>query len=366
MRVLHVIDSLSVGGAETLLTDLCTHWAGSAIETEVYTLRGGGPLEARLLQAGVALHVAGGDSVYSPTHIWRLARFLRRRQFDIIHVHLYPAQLWVCLSERLARTGIPIITTEHSTSNRRRTSWFRWLDRPMYREFAAIAAISDATRNALAAHIGKDVPLIHVVPNGVDGKRFEFSGTRRNKSANENPVVLCIGNLTQVKDQATIIRAIAKIDGVRLLLAGDGPLRGKLEALASQLGVSSRVEFLGVRQDIPQLIANSDLYVQSSIWEGFCLAAVEAMCGRLPCIVSRNSGLQEVVGEAGAYFEPGNDDQLASTIRVLSRNLEEREEMANRGLVQAAKFTLQACGEAYERLYQDTIRLSFGTGDQRL
>jgi len=236
----------------------------------------------------------------------------------------------------------------------------------MYREFAAIAAISEATRSALTAHIGENAPTIRVVPNGVDGGRFEFSGKRRSEPATDGLVILCIGSLTRVKDQATIIRAIAKIDGARLLLAGDGPLRLELEALALRLGVGSRVDFLGVREDIPQLVANADLYVQSSIWEGFCLAVVEAMCGRVPCIVSCNSGLQEVVGDAGIYFQPGNDDQLASAIRALSRNAEERAAIINRGVVQAARFTLRACGEAYERLYGDTIRLLSNTDGRRI
>lgn len=366
MTVLHVIDSLDVGGAETLLTGLCALWAGSAIETEVYVLRGGGLLEDRLRQAGVTLHVAGRGSVYSPIHIWRLARFLRRHPFHIIHVHLYPAQLWVCLAVRLARLRTPVVTTEHSTSNRRRTGLLRWLDRRMYGEFAAIAAISDATRRALAAHIGEETRIIRVVPNGVDPGRFRFSGTRQGVASSDGPVVLCVGSLTRVKDQATIIRAIAKIDRAKLLLAGDGPLRGELEALASELGVASRVEFLGVRQDIPELIASSDLYVQSSIFEGFCLAAVEAMCGRLPCIVARNSGLQEVAGAAGLYFEPGNDDELASAIRALARDPDERAAMADRGVAQAARFTLRACSEAYERLYRETIRLFSPIGNGRI
>ena len=360
MKVLHIIDSLDVGGAETLLTGLCALWAGSAIETEVYALRGGGVLEARLHQAGVTVTSAGEGSVYSPIHIFRLARFLRLHQFDIVHVHLYPAQIWACLAVRLSGVRTTIITTEHSTSNRRRKGAFRGLDRWMYRQFAAIAAISDATQNALAAHIGEDAPAIYVVPNGVDGKRFEISGKRRIRSENDSLVVLCIGSLTHVKDQATIIRAIAKVGHVRLRLAGDGPLLHELKALASQLGVASRVEFLGVRLDIPQLVEDADLYVQSSTWEGFCLAAVEAMCGQLPCIVSRNSGLQEVVGQAGVYFEPGNDAELAASILALSKDPKEREAMAERGAVQATKFTLQACCDAYERLYQNTFRLSSG------
>jgi glycosyltransferase involved in cell wall biosynthesis len=159
-----------------------------------------------------------------------------------------------------------------------------------------------------------------------------------------------------VKDQATVIRAIACVEGIRLRLAGDGTLRKELEALARQLGVQSRVEFLGVRHDIPELIANADLYIQPSIREGYCLAAVEAMCGGLPCIAAGNSGLQEVVGLAGLFYEPGNAQELASAIRLLAADPVRRAEMARLSVQQAARFTLQACSAGYANFYQEIIQ----------
>jgi glycosyltransferase involved in cell wall biosynthesis len=326
-------------------------------------LRSGGTLEADARNAGVTLYAGGGGSVYSPLHVLRLARFLSSRQFDIIHVHLYPAQLWVCLARSLSGSNTPIVTTEHSTSNRRRTAFFRTLDRWMYRQFAAIAAISGATRDALLAHIGNGMPTIRVVPNGVDASRFESGRPSECEPKARALVILSTGSLTRVKDQATLIRAIVQIEGAKLVLAGDGPMRGELEALASSLGVRSHVEFLGIRRDIPQLIAKADLYVQASLWEGFCLAVVEAMCGGLPCIASRNSGLQEIVGPAGMYYEPGNADDLASAIRNLSGDPAKRAEMSAKSLDRASMFTLQACCAAYEDFYRDAIqRVSRGAG----
>ena len=233
---------------------------------------------------------------------------------------------------------------------------FRWLDRWMYGRFAGIASNSEATRKALSVHINAEAQMMRVIPNGVDATRFESRLPRPREPKTTELVILSIGRLTGVKDQATVIRAIAQVEGARLMLAGDGPLRGELEALASQLGVQSRVEFLGIRNDIPQLVAESDLYVQSSRWEGFCLAVVEAMCGGLPCIVSRNAGLQEVVGQAGTYFEPGNAQELASAIRILSGDPSRRAALAEHSARRASRFTLQACGAAYEDLYREAIQ----------
>ena len=339
-----------------LVTELCAAMRQTGETAELYCLVGGGPLTPNATDAGVAVHLANAGSVYSPRQVLHLARFLRSHHFDVIHVHLYPAQLWVCLASICSGRSIPIVTTEHSTSNGRRTPWFRIPDRWMYRRFAAIAGISQATLDALLAHIGPDVPLTRVVLNGIDPTRFQPRRPRTAASRTSDLTVLSIGSLTAVKDHATLIRAVALVDGVRLTLAGDGPLRTELEELSVQLGIRSRVEFLGVRRDIPELISTADIYVQASKWEGFCLAAVEAMCGGLPCIASRNSGLQEVVGEAGLYFEPGNVDELAATIRSLCANPPQRAAMADLSVGQAGKFTLQACCDAYRALYCDAIQ----------
>jgi glycosyltransferase involved in cell wall biosynthesis len=264
--------------------------------------------------------------------------------------------MWVCLASWLAGCTTPIVTTEHGAFNRRRTWLFRWMDRPMYRRFTAIAAISDVSRNSLLAHLGSMLQKVHVVLNGVDANRFEFHPQQSREPKTAKLVILSTGSLIRLKDQATAIRAIARIDGAKLMLAGDGPLRNELETLASRLGVRSRVEFLGVRKDIPQLIASADLYVQTSLREGFCLAVVEAMCGGLPCIVSRNEGLSEIVGPAGVYFEPGNVDELASAIRLLSGDPRRRAELAQRGVDRASRYTLAACYARYEDFYRTVIQ----------
>jgi glycosyltransferase involved in cell wall biosynthesis len=348
MRILHVIDSLGIGGAETLVLALCSAWRSQGVDVEVYALRGGS-LEADARAAGIPVHVEGCGSVYSPLHVLRLVRFMRTRHFDVIHVHLYPAQLWVCLASRLAGWKTPMVTTEHSSRNRRRSALFRPLDRWMYRQFAGIAAISLSTLASLNSHLGYKLRTGAVIPNGIDETRFQRSAAHSGNGA--LPTLLIIGSLTPVKDQATAIRAMTNIKEGRLVIAGDGPLRSALEALARRLAVHERVRFLGVRRDIAQLIATSDIYVQTSRWEGFCLAVVEAMCGGLPCVVSRVPGLEEVVGHAGVYYEPGDADQLASAIRSLLQQPESRKVLAARGIERAKGFTLQACRIRYDALY---------------
>jgi glycosyltransferase involved in cell wall biosynthesis len=355
MKILHVIDSLNIGGAEVLVSGLSAASQALDDDVEIYALQAGGPLEAVAAEAGIPVHSAANGSVYSPVHILRLARFLRSRRFDVIHSHLYPAQLWAPLAALISRCATPIVTTEHSASNHRRSFFFfKWPDRWMYRRYTGIAAISDATRDALIAYAGKTLPEVRVIRNGIDTTRFE-PRLREGHSPNAPLIILSVGRLAPLKDQQTIIRAVAMVDGVKLVLVGDGPQRREHEELAARLNAQSRVEFLGIRTDVPQLIANADIYVQASLHEGFCIAAAEAMCGGLPCIAARNSGLEEVMGDAGLFFEPGDAEGLAAAIRRLAEDPALRDELSRRGIAQTAKFTLAACHANYDTFYRDMM-----------
>jgi glycosyltransferase involved in cell wall biosynthesis len=350
MKILHVLDSLNIGGAETLVLALCAEWKRLGVDVELYALRGG-PLAEDARLAGIPVHIGGCGSIYSPLHILWLARFVRSRHFDIIHVHLYPAQLWAPLAARLAGWKVPLVATEHSIHNRRRTALFRPLDCWMYRQFTVTAAISEAARSSLARHLGDTQYRSVVIPNGIDETRFQDTGPP-SLDPGTNPTLLIVGSLTQVKDQATAIRAMAGIEDAKLVIVGDGPKRRELEALTRQLGLQGRVHFLGVRRDIARLIAAADIYLQTSRWESFCLAVVEAMCGGLPCVVSRVPGLEEIVGSAGLYYEPGDERGLASAIRFLLDRPEFRRTLSERGVRRAKDFTLPVCRSRYEALYR--------------
>jgi glycosyltransferase involved in cell wall biosynthesis len=222
----------------------------------------------------------------------------------------------------------------------------------MFRQFAAIAAISEATRQALADHTGRDPRSLSVVLNGVDERQFGSIAKRAAEVSLADPKILTVGSLTTVKDQATAIRAVALLENGRISIVGEGPQRGALEALAAELGVRERVQFLGIRLDIPQLIAAADIYVQTSRWEGFCLAVVEALAGGLPCVASRVAGLQEVIGPAALFFEAGNARELAACLRTLCDSQEQRSALAALGIERARKFSLSACAVGYENLYK--------------
>lgn len=360
MKVLQVINSLGIGGAEVLLKDLVPILQKRGIEVDLAILNSTGSyLEYELKKMGISFLPSARSSLYSPCHVSWLSRHLQ--YYNIVHSHLFPSQLWVAMASRLSNAKTKLITTEHSTYNRRRKSWFRPLDKFMYNSYQSIACISSATASALINWIPDITEKVTIVPNGINLERFR---TARAASRNEIiqdincTVILSIGRLQPQKDHATTLRAIAKVPEAQLVLVGDGEMRKHLERLASDLGIANRVHFLGNRQDIPELIKMSDIFVQSSYWEGFGIAALESMAGGLPVIASNVPGLNNIIEGAGLLFPPGDSDALAKAISLLISSPELRNKLSKAGLEKASFFSIEHTADLYIDLYQRYVRNS--------
>ncbi len=296
-------------------------------------------------------------SVYSPLHIWALQKHLRKFKYDVVHVHLFPAQLWAACGARLARSPIPLVTTEHSTHARRRTHVYRGIDRWMYGRYRQIASISPATTASIVAWLPEVRNKVTECPNGINVDAFASARTPGKQalfSVPENtPVIACVGSLESVKGHETLLRAVSLIPEAVLVLAGDGPLWGQLHALAEELGIASRVRFLGKRMDVPQILKAADLYVQPSQWEGFGIAVLEAMAAAKPILASNVPGLAHVIGNAGLLFPVGDADQLAQRITMLLADKALRQQLADSAQQRARTFGLNKTLDCYEKLYRD-------------
>ena len=359
MKVLHIINNLQVGGAEVLLKNLAPRLREQGIEAEIAVLgHVESYIEKELAAQGFTVTSDIQASVYSARHIFPLMR--RLRDFDVVHVHLFPAQLWTAAAKRLSRSPIPLLTTEHGTHNRRRKAWFRPLDRWMYAQYGTIVCASDAIADSLTAWVPQCARQVSVITNGIPLGRFSNVGEIENGDlplVGPGPVVLSVGRLAPEKDQETLVRAMALVPDAHLILVGVGPLRQELGAIASSVGVADRVHFLGARQDVPELIQRADVYVQPSKWEGFGIAAVEAMAGGTPVVVSHIPGLSDVVGDAGVLFPAGDHRRLADSLKQLLQDPEQRRILAEKGRLRARLFSIENTARKYTALYR-----SLGTG----
>jgi glycosyltransferase involved in cell wall biosynthesis len=342
-----------------MLADLCLCWKRNGLSPEIFILRDGDPTyRTRLEDAGIPVTASPRSSLLSPMHAQDLSKIISGKQFDLLHVHLFPAQLWAAMALRLTPDAPPAITTEHNTWNRRRDhSWCRPIDRWTYSMFRMTVCIGDSTKESLEAWLSPAVYPMCVVANGIDIARFQRDATPAPlpDAAQGHPIILCVGSLTDRKDQETLVRAVAEVDSVHVLLAGDGPLRHRIEQLAQELHVDKRVHFLGIRHDVPELIASASLYVQPSRVDGFCIAALEAMAGGLTVIASDIPGLRDLVGNCGILFSAGDYRQLAGCIRRLLLDSGLSMQLSQRGLNRARQFSIDKTAAEYQSIFEATV-----------
>ena len=354
MKVLHVINSLILAGVEVLLAEMLPRFRSRGVEVSVAVLKPlDSPLEHRLLAAAIPFLPNPHKRIYSPEHIFFLAA--QMKQYDVVQSYLFPAQLWVALAAALARSRVPLVTTEQSTQNRRRAWWYRPMDRWMYGRYQAIACNSQATADSLVRWVPGVAPRVSVIPNGVPLDRFRTAEPLRRCDVLPDdgaPLLVFTARLEPAKDHATLLRALAKVPRARLLLVGDGELKASLEALAASQGIRDRVHFLGRRADVSNLLKMADLYVHSSHWEGFGIAAVEAMAAGLPVIASDVPGLAEVVGKAGVLFPSGDSEALAAHITSLLSSPSRRRELAAAGQLRAQEFSIDRSVDEYLEIYR--------------
>lgn len=317
MRIVHVINSLATAGAERLLVDMACRMRQAGHEVEVVALFGEKTaFSEEMERAGIPVHLLRTGK-FNPFCSWRLRRFVRCA--DVVHVHLWPAQLWAAWACRMARSRALLVTTEHSTYNVRcRFRLTTWFDRRMYAAYDGITCISPATYRFMEERTcGKG--RLCMVPNGIDTARFKNVNGERKELLPELPegvrVVMQVGRFCPEKNQACLIRALAHLPAdVHAVFVGDGPELPHGRRLASEVGVDDRVHFLGIRSDVPQLLSVADVVAMPSKWEGFGLAAVEAMATGRPVVASRVQGLAEVVGNEECLFPVDDDAALAQIL----------------------------------------------------
>ena len=261
MRILHVITSLRTGGAERLMVDMLPRMKAKGHEVDLCVFDGvRTPFYEELGSKGVRV-IPLGHSVYSLVNLFKLIPLMRG--YDIVHSHNTACQYFVAIASFFSKCKI--YTTEHNTSNRRRNVWWRMLDRWMYRRYDKVVCISELTKKNLIQHIGSSFEdKCVIIYNGIDLKTFV--GISSSPITNEKKVLM-VSAFREQKDQKTLIKAMKDLPSNYVLeLAGGGEehLIDDCKQLVHELQLDGRVEFLGVRTDIPALLSMANVVVLSS------------------------------------------------------------------------------------------------------
>lgn len=357
MRVLHLIDSLILAGAEALVKDMVPRMRARGLDVTVAVLKDlDSPFEQELRRLTIPFLPTARGGLYSPAHLLTLQKHIPR--FDIVHVYLFPAQLFAPLGQVLARSHVPLVLSEGTPHHRRRKKWLHPLEMWMYERYAAVACASDGIATSLREWLPRIDSRISVINNGIDVEKFEQAKPRSRASLGLNGgkcLLLYVASFQPRKDHANLLRAMAKLPNAELLLVGDGDLRPSAERLAQELGIAKHIHFLGRRKDIPELLKTADIYVHPPVFEGFGIAAAEAMAAGKPIVATNVPGLAQVVGGAGILVPPSNPEALATQISVLMKSREHQGQLAQLASQRARTFSIDSTVDAYIRLYRSVM-----------
>ena len=344
MKILHVITSLEIGGAQRLLSDLLPLQSKNEDVSLLVYERVHNSFEQKVIEANVKIISLDEHNFYNPIVILTMRNTFK--EYDIVHAHLFPTVWWASLAAR--GLNVKMVYTEHSTSNSRRSKWFlRPVEQFMYARYNKIISISQQAQDELCSWLQSNDNRFLVIYNGVDTERFASI-----KKQVIPKSLIMVSRFASSKDQETAIRAMLHIDSESTLrFVGDGENLEHCKHVAAKLGLSKRVQFLGARLDVAELVAESYIGIQSSNWEGFGLTAVEIMaCGK-PVVASNVEGLMQVVKNAGEIFKKGCAEELSKCVNHLLNDEIYYKKVSIRCLKRAKEFDIYKMADEYELVY---------------
>jgi glycosyltransferase involved in cell wall biosynthesis len=357
-RVVHVVVAGDIGGAERLLVDLASYPDASRAEHSIALMTPNRGLARLFTDAGLSVHDRGNVRENPLAYLWRslgpsdtawVEGVIREEGAAVAHLHTFASHVVGTRAAR--RAGVPVIRTEHHIAYFTDPScapFTRW----SLRRVDASVAISEYVARFVKETMGPIGAASYVVRNGVDTAYFAPRPTERSDADPFTFVVAC--RLEAWKGVDLVVRAIALVDGARLVVVGDGAERARLEAMARDLGVADRVVFAGYVRDPREQIAAADVAVNSSKDEPLGLSILEALAMGKPVVAFSGGGVPEIVhhGETGWLVRERTVEALAEKLREAARDRGRAAAMGERG----RRFAVGECDvrvmcEGYGRVY---------------
>jgi glycosyltransferase involved in cell wall biosynthesis len=312
-RILHVIDSLHLGGAQEVVMNLATCGDRNAFHHEVATMHGRGVYWDRMRDFGIPLHSLSSHKLF-PWYALSLPALLARGHFDVLHCHLVASNIFAKPVGALSRVPV-IINHDHTNDDYRASQRVRLALDTFANRFAThLIAVSDSCRQFLISREGIPADKITLVQNAIDLTRFSKAcGTREEaRKSLRLPaaarVVAGVGRLNPQKN-FTLFLKVAEVVAARhpeaiFVIAGEGPEEAKLRGQARASGLGERVRFVGYVADTRLVYLAADILLMPSLFEGLPMTLLEAMAMEVPVVASALDGIGEVV-------EDGVDGLLA-------------------------------------------------------
>jgi len=369
IRVLQLITSLERGGAENHLLALLTHADRQAFSVEAAVLSGEGELVPIFRQASISVHLLKSRSRFDPLALARLVRLLHEGHFDILHSHLFRADIYASLAvARLGEYRPLLVSTRHNDDRFFLNPFVGLVHYGVSARQDLIIAISDHIARFTVSRGVRHPERVRRVYHGLEPPvtaALEREGQHIRQELGIGPGAFLVGNVGRLalqKGQRHLIAAmpllLERVPQARAIIAGGGDLEDYLRALASEIGVAEQVHVLGPRKDVPALMHAIDVFVMPSIWEGFGLVLLEAMAAGRPIVASRVATIPEVVadGETGLLVPAGDPLALAEALAELAGQPEKASRFGEAGRERLRRqFSVEKMVGDTELLYRELL-----------
>lgn len=368
-RILHVIDHLGSGGAQTVLLYLLKYRDTTRFEYTVASLHGRGPMAAELESIGVRV-VSLSAHKWPPGYLLALPRLLRSGQFDLVHFHLFGSN-WIAKPIAWLMGCRALFSHDHCNDTMRDNTFFLMVDHFTNQLSTRILAVSISVTKFLRDRENIPDARLEYFPNGADVAAFPPATAEARKAARalwhlppDAFLIGGVGRLVAQKDFSTFLGIAAQIHeqqpDVHFVIFGDGPEEAELKQKARSLGLENRVTFAGFVTGRTAIYAALDLLLLTSRYEGTPMVLLEAMLSQVPIVASAVDGTTEILrdGESALFFPPGDPGAGATALRTLLHDPAQRTRLADKARRDAIEhFNAEKQMKRLESLYDHALAL---------
>ena len=346
------------GGAEKMVSLLASHLDLSKCEARVFCVFGqpeNNAMERAVEEHGVPIVYLGKGRGFSLRHVTKTRKLLEDFGADIVHTHLGGAVY--CTTWAMLHGG-KMLHTLHNIPIMEFGKAKRTLMRVLYHTGLAIpVAISELNKGLTAAFYGLSPEKVEMVVNPVDFARFSDKSPKL--WGDRTWDFVHVARFGKAKNHRGLIDATAILkkrgyEGLRIALVGTGPLEQEIRERVSDLGLEANVDFLGLRDDVPEILHDSRCFILPSIYEGLPMSILEAMASGLPVLATTVGGVPDVVksGVTGLLVEPGDTAALACAMADLLESPDRALAMARAGKAAAEAYDCSTVAASYLNLYE--------------
>lgn len=370
-KVLHIQKVAGIAGSENHLLTLLPQLREYGYELRMLVLAAPedrpGAFIKQMHSHGIVTNVIPMRGNIAPFLVIRLAYYIRRHNFNLIHTHLFHADLYGTLAARLA--GVQsVVSTKHGFDPWRRGMWYGFLDRRIAFLQEHIIVISKAIGQWLSEVEGLPKSKMRVVHYAIDVDGFRAdTPSKKFSSIMSQPIIGIVSRLIHQKGVQVLIEAlgicIEKYPETSLVIVGDGPCRSVLEQQAQTLGIAENVHFLGyvVHPELNSIMQAFDIFAFPTFGEGFGLVLLEAMACAKPIIASEVMAIPEIVlhEECGLLVPPGDPVLLAEALQKLLQDSDLRQQYGDTGFRRVTnEFTVKRMARQTARVYGEMLGVS--------